>query len=401
MPVRQKGDLMGKALTFLRSSYRIAVNECDGKCALDFLVSHDIPFYGLETSEGKLSFCLYLPYFKEYNLLRGEARFPEETRTLLGIRALFQRYKGRIGFAVGALLAVGMLVMSSFFVWDITVTGTETIPEKTIVEALERYGVKLGAYIPSLDTEKIEKELVLNVDGLSWISLNLRGTVASVEVRERNVNTQPVDLQSPSNLVAAFDGQIEALEITGGVAAVKHGQIVKKGDLLVSGVIDSNALGYRLVRARGEVTARVTLTYDIEIPYQRTEKVYTGEFKKQKTVKIFSKSIKLFRKDSIPTENCDKIEKERRLYLFGKIKLPIFITETTYAFYEEQERTLTENEALKLAYEELRVQSDSMLEEAEILARHTHISDSGTALSLHEDVECILDITHEVKIETN
>lgn len=392
---------MGKMLNFFRSYYEISVSKKAGQKALHFLVAQNIPFFGLEDDDEILRFCLYPAYFKEYRMIRAKERYEGETRRCRGLRDVLYRYRKRTGFAAGALLAIGILIISSFFVWDITITGTETIPEKSVIEALERHGVKLGAYIPSLNTDKIEKEIVLEVDGLSWISLNLRGTVAAVEIRERNANTQPVDLQSPSNLVATFDGQIESLEITGGVAAVKRGQIVKKGDLLVSGVIDSNALGYRLVRARGEVTARVTLTYDIEIPYQRMEKVYTGEFKKQKTIKIFSKSIKLFKKDSIPAENCDKIEKERRLYLFGKIKLPIFITETTYAFYEEQEKMLTENEALKLAYEELRAQSGSDLEEAEILARHTHISDSGTGLLLHEDVECILDITHEVKIETS
>ncbi len=392
---------MGKALTFIRSSYRISVNECDGKCALNFLVSHDIPFYDLETGDGTLSFCLYIPYFKEYEKLRGENRFSEEKRTLLGLRALLRRYKGRIGLAVGALAALALIVTSSFFVWDINVTGTDKIPAKTIIDALEQHGVKLGAYIPSLDTEKIEQAMVLEVDGLSWITLNLRGTVAAVEVRERSDDAQEVDTQAPSNLIATFDGQIEALEVTGGVAAVKHGQIVKKGQLLVSGVIDSNALGYRLVRARGEVTARVTLTYDVEIPYQQEEKVYTGNFIKQKSIKIFSKTINLFGKDSISTESCDRIENERRLYLFGKIKLPIFITETTYAEYEMKEKTITQTEALKLAYEELHKLSDGDLENAEILARHTHFSEDENGVYLREEVECIIDITEEVKIETD
>lgn len=392
---------MGKALTFLRSSYQISLNECDGPCALDFLVSHDIPFHGLETKDERLSFCLYLPYFKLYERLRGENRYKEETRTLCGLRALIRRYKGRVGLAAGAALAVALLVASSFFVWDVSVTGTDKIPTQTIIDALERNGLKLGAYIPALDTEKIEQAMVLEVDGLSWITLNLRGTVAAVEVRERSDDMEEVDTQAPSNLIAAFDGQIEALEVTGGVAAVKYGQIVKKGQLLVSGVIDSNALGYRLVRARGEVTARVTLTYDIEIPYQTTEKVYTGNFQKQKSIKIFSKTINLFGKDSISHENCDRIEKEKRLYLFGKIKLPIFVTETTYAEYEMKEKTLTETEALKLAYQQLRELSEGDLENAEILARHTHFSEDENGISLREEVECIIDITEEVKIETD
>lgn len=389
---------MGKILDYLRSGYQISVNECAGQAALDFLVSCDIPFYGLETGNGILSFCLHLPYYREYNKRRGKARFAGETRTRIGLFALLYRYRARTGLAVGAVLAAALVILSSQFVWDVRVEGTAHIPAQTILDALEDRGVKLGAYIPKIDAERIEQEMVLAVDGLSWISLNLRGTVASVEVRERDDNATEVDLTSPSNLIAAFDGQIEALEVTGGVATVKLGQIVKKGDLLVSGVIDSNALGYRLVRARGEVTARVTLTYDVEIPYQTEEKVYTGTFKKQKSVKIFSKTIKLFGKDSISDNNCDRIEKERRLYLFGKIKLPIFVKETTLAEYEMKEKTLTEAEALKLAYKELYAKSEDALADAEILARHTHVSEDENGIRLTEQVECIVNIAEEIKI---
>ena len=146
-----------------------------------------------------------------------------------------------------------LLVFSSLFVWDITVSGNETIPESVILDAMEENGLRLGAFIPSLDTERIEGVVILEVDGISFISVNLRGTVANVELRERADNTEIVDIESPSNLVASRDGQISALEITGGVSKVKLGEIVKKGDLLASGVIDSAALGYRLVRARGSI----------------------------------------------------------------------------------------------------------------------------------------------------
>ena len=391
---------MEHILHFIRSYYRITLVETDGKSALDFLISQDIPFHGLENENGTLSFCLFISDFKRYRRLRAEERFAGERRELCGLFAVLRRYKGRVGLAAGAVLALALIICSSFFVWDITVTGTEHLSDKEILDALEENGVKLGAYIPSLDTEEIEQKMILDVDGLSWISLNLRGTVAAVEVRERSEDATSIDTQAPSNLVAAFDGQIEALEVTGGVAAVARGQIVKKGDLLVSGIIDSNALGYRLVRARGEVTARVTLTYTVEIPYQTTEKVYTGSFEKQKSVKIFSKTLNLFGKDSISYENCDRIETEKRVYLFGKIKLPVFVRETTYAEYEWQEKTLTESEALARAYEELYKISEAELENAEILARHTHISESGDRLVLREEVECILNIAEEVKIET-
>ena len=147
---------METMLNFIRSYYRITVSETDGQRALDFLVSYDIPFHGLESADGKLSFCLLLSDFKAYRRLRAEERFLDETRELCGLRALVRRYRGRIGLAAGAVMALALILISSFFVWDITVTGTDKLSSDEILDALEKNGVKLGAYIPSLDTEKVE-----------------------------------------------------------------------------------------------------------------------------------------------------------------------------------------------------------------------------------------------------
>ena len=371
----------------------------DARLILDLLTARNIPFHGQKNEEETFFVLLYPPHYKEYVRLRGKRRYRNEKRKRLGFLKLAERYRKRTGLAVGFFLALSLLILSSLFVWDITVEGTERISEQIILNALESRGLRLGAFVPSIDTEDAEEFLILDVDGLSFVSINCRGTVVQVEIREREKNTEIVDTQTPSNLIASADGQIEALRVTGGLITVKLGQTVKKGDLLVSGIIDSAALGYRLVRARGEVLARTTLSYRVEIPFETTEKVYTGKFFSQKSVKIFSKTIKLFRKDSICTSSCDKIESEKRIYLFGLIKLPIFITETEYAEYENVHKTLSQKEALAEAYRKLRELSENDLSGAEILGRYTSFNEDETSLTLTQQVECIINIAQEIKIE--
>ena len=387
-------------IEYFRSPYRVFVREDDARLILDFLIAHNIPFHGQKNDENTFSVLLYTPYYKVYSKLRGEKRYRNESRKRLGFFALTARYRKRKGLLVGFLMATALLVLSSLFVWDIKIEGADVIHEKVIMEALEKRGVYLGTFIPSLDTEITEQALILDVEGLSYVSINLRGTVAHVEIRERHNETEIIDRQTPSNLIATADGQIEALQITGGVATVKLGETVRKGDLLVSGIIDSAALGYRLVRARGEVLARTTKTYQANIPYETTEKVYTGKFFSQKSVKFFSKTIKLFGKDSISTSSCDKIESEKRIYLFGFIALPIFITETHFAEYELLPKTLTREEALRLAGKQILAMRETELSDAEILGIYTSVNEDGNTLQLIQQVECIIDITEEIKIET-
>ena len=386
-------------IEYFRSAYLISVHINDARLILDLLISRNIPFHGQKTNGDVFSFLLYAPCYRQYVRLRGKRRYRNESRRRLGFLALTARYRKRLGLIVGFFLAVSLLVFSSFFVWDITIEGADRIPEQMILEALEKRGVKLGAFIPSINTSAAEQTLILDVDGLALASINLRGTVALVEVRERERETEIIDTQSPSNLIASADGQIEALQITGGFAAVKLGETVRKGDLLVSGIIDSAALGYRLVRARGEVLARTTLSYRVEIPYETTEKVYTGNFFSEKSIKFFSKTIKLFGKDSICPPSCDKIESEKRIYLFGLIKLPIFIKKVEYAEYKIVPKRRTQEEALQEAYHQLRALCENDLSHAEILGRHTELSEDENILYLTQQVECIINIAKEVKIE--
>ena len=388
-------------IEYFRSPYRVFVQPEDARLILDFLIAHNIPFHGQKCDETAFSVLLHSSSYKVYHRLRGKRRYRKEIRERLGVLALIARYRKRPGLLVGFLLATALLIFSSFFVWDIRIEGADVIHEKVILEAMEKRGFYLGSFIPSLDTEITEQALILDLEGLSHVSINLRGTVAYVEIRERNHETEIIDRKTPSNLIATADGQIEALQITGGVAAVKLGATVKKGDLLVSGIIDSAALGYRLVRARGEVLARTTKTYQMEISYETEEKVYTGKFFSQKSVKFFSKTIKLFGKDSISPPSCDKIESEKRIYLFGLIALPVFITETHFAEYELLPKTLTKEEAIRLAQKQILTIREAELSDAEILGIHTSISEGETTLKLIQQVECIMDITEEVKIETS
>jgi similar to stage IV sporulation protein len=247
----------------------------------------------------------------------------------------------------------------------------------------------------------IASHVLLEAGNISFLKINIRGTVASVEVRERREGEKEDASSAPSNLVARYSGQIEGLEVMGGSCKVQYLQPVKKGELLVSGVIDSAALGYRLVRSRGKVLARVTLTYESEIALKTAEKVYTGEEITKKSIKIFSKSLNISKKTTIPYENYDIIINKEKIYLFGKIELPIFVVTETVREYREEERFLTEIEAKARALAEIDKKSRAELEGAEILSRTEETETREDSLFMRTEVYCIIDIAEEVKIETD
>ena len=194
-----------------------------------------------------------------------------------GIPQILSRYKYRYGIAIGMLLAAALIFLSHRFVWDIEVTGNESITTSEICEALKAYGLGVGSYIPSINTDRIENEFLLDSERVSWISVNLIGTVARVQIREYVGATDEQTSTKPANLVASKSGIIQEVKVYNGYVVVASGRHVNKGELLVSGLYDSQTLGFRYTRAEGSVMAKTVSEYYVEIPYEYEATVYTGE----------------------------------------------------------------------------------------------------------------------------
>ena len=392
---------MGKIYEYLRGSYTVTARAESVCRALNVLMKNNVPFYGVKAEGGGLvGFCLEPDAFRKYVALTAEMTIEDERVTRRGLFAFASGYKMRIGFFIGAVLCAALLAASSFFVWDINVSGQTGLSEKEILKTLEGYGLYIGAYIPNIDTMRLENELVIDTEELSYASINLRGTVAEVVVRERK-EKDVENISLPSNLVANCDGQIESIEVRGGMPTVKKGQIVKKGQLLVSGVIDSQAVGYRLVRARGEIYARISRSFTAEVPLVREKKSRTGEKKTRVTIRFFAKKINLFSNNDISFEKYDTIEEEKRLCLFDRVELPVFIIKTTYSESVTETEKISEEQALSIAEKELAGQTEKTLSEAQILAREERTEINDGILTLYADIDCIADITSEIFIKTD
>ena len=392
---------MGKIYEYLRGSYTVTARAESVCRALNVLMKNNVPFYGVKAEGGGLvGFCLEPDAFRKYVALTAEMTIEDERVTRRGLFAFASGYKMRIGFFIGAVLCAALLAASSFFVWDINVSGQTGLSEKEILKTLEGYGLYIGAYIPNIETMRLENELVIDTEELSYASINLRGTVAEVVVRERK-EKDVENISLPSNLVANCDGQIESIEVRGGMPTVKKGQIVKKGQLLVSGVIDSQAVGYRLVRARGEIYARISRSFTAEVPLVREKKSRTGEKKTRVTIRFFAKKINLFSNNDISFEKYDTIEEEKRLCLFDRVELPVFIIKTTYFEYVTETEKISEEQALSIAEKELAGQTEKTLSEAQILAREERTEINDGILTLYADIDCIADITSEIFIKTD
>ena len=316
----------------------------------------------------------------------------------LGAFAYISRYNRRFGLFFGALLLFICVYVSSLFVWRIDVEGNDMVSYEEIVSTLEKSGFSLGSFIPTIDYDALHNKFLLNSNEISWISVNIKGNVATVLVKERLIeNDKPSNTYT--NVIASSDAQILTIQLYEGKKVVNIGDVVKKGDLLVSGVINSQSQGTRYVHSDGVIKGYVNKHILVKIPLNSTKKHYTGNTHTEKTLKIFSKSINFSPKYRNSYIIYDKIEDRKKICIFGRIELPIEITTVKYLEYEQVAITHSYDEAVDLAFSELRYKLDDALSDADLISKKVTTYSDNSDFYIECELYCIENIASLVEFE--
>lgn len=285
-----------------------------------------------------------------------------------GIPALFFRYRRRWGIFVGLLLFWGIVFWSGQVVWSIRVDGNVELQEWEVIEQMEICGMGVGDRIGSLDTGIIENRVLIESDTISWISINMMGTVAEVEIREFT-DAQEEESYAAANLVADRWGVIDHFEEVRGNIAVDIGDVVSEGDLLVGGVYDIEGGGLRYTCARGKVFARTERQFEEIIPLRYEKKEYTGRIQTEKYWIFFGKEGKFFGNRGNSYDSYDIINTVEYFELPGEVLLPVGIRTVRYVEYETVDAERTPAEAEDLAYYRLRCEMEQQIPDGELVRK--------------------------------
>lgn len=173
-----------------------------------------------------------------------------------GLPFFLFRNSNRIGLVVGAAFFVLFMSIMSLFVWSIETVGSENISKTEILKTAEEYGLKVGCFRPTLDVHEVSDKMITRLNGrLLWAAVNVSGSRAVIEVRDYIEKPESKTYSEPCNIVADFDGLLLSLEVHNGTKANYEGNGVKKGDLLISGIMENRDLSSSFHEARGKITA--------------------------------------------------------------------------------------------------------------------------------------------------
>lgn len=365
--------MISRILGKIKGEYVFSAEENQYISCVNIFKKHELWPYREKLGNGNFRFTLKKSEGKIFTKKCLEEGLEIKRSSLRGIPGFLCRYRRRFGAMVGAAFFILSTFFSKYFIWDFRVVGNENVSDEEIVSQLEELGCGCGAFIPSIDFELVANEFLIKSDDIAWISVNMRSSLAVVEVAERKKGEKSVapPRGTYANLTASEDAEIILPEINSGKSTVSVGETVRKGELLASGAITVGENGIRYEYASGEVLGKVYREIVAEIPLESEEKVYTGNKKKSIGVKIFGKKKNLFSNSSINYTKYDKIERNSQLTFFGSVTVPIWLTVQTDAEYEYRPKILTESEAAEKAKIAFADGVRELLEEGEILSSET------------------------------
>ena len=352
---------MANPISFLFGYRRIKADMLSAADVFNVAREHGIVYKNKKSDEGSICIECSLPAARRLKKICAERGIPLISDTEHGAPHLLFKYRKRYGIFLGAILCVALVILSGRVVWDIRIDGERRLTEEQILSELDACGLHIGTPTHSLDTDVIQTRMIIYSDDVSWISINLIGTVAHVEIRESEPIPEEKIPPKAANLVATEDGEIVGFEEIRGDIAVKIGDFVSRGDLLVSGIRDSETHGFIYKVAQGRVYAKTKSVYSVDIPLKYQKKTYKDDVYEEKYLIFFNKEIKIYSNNRKNNISCDIIDTVEYANVFSMGKLPFGIRTVKYLPYGYESAERTTKEAIDLALSELRYIEEELM----------------------------------------
>lgn len=394
----------GTADSFLFGRARLECAADDLIPMLNILLSMGESYSNIRSEDGLASVDISQVSAKRALALCHSSGIEARSVLLSGLPYYFARLLSRPGIIAGLVAALLILGVGSSVLWDVRVEDNEFIAQDEVKALLAEYGVKPGARISSLDVGDIQTRIERDSKDIAWISVNVIGTVAYVEVIAEIKEPTADDAAGDGvNLVAARDGVIVGYELIAGEPTVEIGRTVRKGELIASGLYDSERFGFRATHAMGSVFARTEYLFEAEIPYAYTVREAEKSEISEISIIFFSFRQKFFKKGGFSGTKYDKIYSDIYIYSSGDVTVPIGLSVVRVPIFSESEAKRTSAEAVDIAYFEINRMILASIPNAEILSKSFSGGENadGTAYRLECRVECIDDIASPVPFYIN
>jgi similar to stage IV sporulation protein len=349
--------------------------------------------------------CLLLRDFYRLRSLRRKTHVSIAIMARHGLVFWLYRYRARKVLAVAAFGAFAGIFFLSGRIWRIEIVGNASLGEEAILRYLGEKEIVCGISQNAVDNDELELALRQDFDEVIWASVYEEGTKLVVCMQEKIAAAEEeTDDETCMDLVATQDATVASVITRSGLAAVKAGDEVKAGDILVNGrqeILDDNGevAEYYYKSADADVLGYATREYEDWIDEVQVLADATGNTHTRYSLRFFDIRIdspKLY----AAFDESDTVEDTYQVCLPGSLYLPVYWSRICETELVKTQKTLSYPEAKELALTHFeQFLADLEQNVVRICDKNVMIEKIGTKYHIYGEVEVCENIAQQAPTE--
>lgn len=330
--------MKGRVLSWIKGTVRIRFTGGFCERFLNLCAYHNIHLWDLKPVQNGYEARLALKGFRKLKPLVRKCHIHICILEKSGFPFfLFRHRKRKLLFA--SLAAAFLMICSlSLFIWDIEIDGNLSVTDEKILDYLNTEKIHQGILKSSLNYRQLASDLRQYFPEITWVSVKLQGTRLLIDMKENmDVADEEEEAAEPGNLISDVEGTVVSIVTRKGTPMVSVGTEVKKGDLLVSGIIElindsSEVYDYQYVAADADIYVKTCRDYTDTYSLKQEKKIYTGHETSRKLLQIGNLRIGIpFFGE--PYEQYDWVTDKKQLRLMENFYLPVYFSSITMRQY--------------------------------------------------------------------
>ncbi len=385
-------NIFNKIYSYMFGTVRIKISGDYCERMLNVIATNNISFWKPKRKNDSVYITVLLKDIKKIRALRKNIGVKIKFSQRKGFPFVYSKYKHRYGLLIGIILFLVILNILSDRLWIIKINGNQAVSDTQIYDFFTSKEVKSGVMMDEIDSGVLKQELIMSFKNIAWASLNKQGSVLEVNLTEFDNQNKN---ESPSNITSEYDAVVKKIDVSKGSVAVKVGDTVSKGQLLVSGIVNYGA-GNAFVHSSGEILAEIHEKQIVKVKKITMNCAPSGKVLKRKALNFMGMKIPLYLGGVAGDYSVENTK--RNLKLFGQ-EIPVVLYEKKYIFENRMFYEINESDAKDISYsmaEKYYKELDGKIIKIEL----QKMSDNSNEYIFEYNVICVLNIGKESPIVT-
>lgn len=273
-----------------------------------------------------------------------------------------------IGILCGIVFCAVVWFVSSFFITDVIIMGDIDFTEQEVYNVLKENNIHKFILKSKIDKKNLENQ-IQNIPYISYVSIIFRGNALLINIREQLTNVEIVNSGTFMPIVSIYDCTITSIKLIQGTLAVKAGDTIQAGDVLVYPYSTDSQGNTRSVQPLADIVADVYITSDLVVYDKQIEQIFTGNVIKNYEITFLG--LPLYKKEN----EVDFLKYTTKEYTVDATTtlLPIKINYKNYYEYEEKIKYSNFNENLDYYIDKTRQTALLNVKDYDIIKGESHV----------------------------